>query len=671
MLKKKAGFKPKAPVRRNAGGPSSQGPERQPSKTPAPPSASTQPTPTSGLSQTPAPESTPPVPPIPNVPADKSTAGTITEEPATAPPGSSDTQATQIPSDSTTVPAVSESTARPDENVVVPSVAPTESRPANRAHQSTEPAPSAATSTTDSSVSRNDTEAAPSQPPESAITTPSVADTSVVESPRASRRAASQRVPLPTGAPSASPRPSALTTTLDEPQLPTVASTAPQPPEAGQQNGTATATQPPAPLAIRTPVESATDIQQSVEAITEADNAEPAAAAPKPKRAPRKRKPAAEATETDGDAAPAPKKPRQRKKAAAPTAAVEGDNPTEGEGEAEGEDNDSQTPAPKKRAPRKPRAQSSQSGGEGADTSTSSKRGGFRHRSPTPEDAEEQEVDQRQVKMGDLVKDLRIGKKFSRHDELLERQRMKKLKAKMGGANIDAGEGDSAAGSKTGTPAPAQENGEASSAGPSRPLTEGAPQFQIIDGQIVVNQSTLQFDRHAAAAREAGDLEEEVEDDFTHHTTSNTYMKRVQKPNHWTEEETDTFYHGLRMWGTDFALLCKMFPGKNRRHVKLKFNREERAHPAKVNAALVGEKQVTIDLDEYKSHTGLEYKSVDEIEREQARVEEEFEAEQRRAEEEALEEARKKKEELFGKKEEVEKKGKGRGRRKKEMGMGF
>lgn len=279
--------------------------------------------------------------------------------------------------------------------------------------------------------------------------------------------------------------------------------------------------------------------------------------------------------------------------------------------------------------------------------------------------------------MGDLVRDLRIGKKFSRHDELLERQRMKKLKAKMGVA-FSAAEGasSSAPGSKASTPAPgigggaAAAGGEASSssAPPPRPLTDGAPQFQIIDGQIVVNQATLQFDRYAAAAREAGELEEEVEDDFTHHTTSNTYMRKVQKPNHWTEVETETFYRGLRMFGTDFALLCKMFPGKNRRHVKLKFNREERAHPAKVNAALVGEKTVGIDLDEYKSHTGLEYKSVDEIEAEQARVEEEFEAEQRRAEEEAAEEARKRQEELFGKKEEVLEKKKGRGRRRKDAG---
>jgi transcription factor TFIIIB component B'' len=283
--------------------------------------------------------------------------------------------------------------------------------------------------------------------------------------------------------------------------------------------------------------------------------------------------------------------------------------------------------------------------------------------------------------MGDLIKDLRIGKKFSRHEELLERERIKKLKSKLGITAADNNEdGAATAGSKPGTPAPGpQPNGESSSsASAPKPAGEpaGAPQFQIIDGQIVVNQSTLQFDRHAAAAREAGDLEEEVEDDFTHHTTSNSYRKKVQKPNHWTEIETETFYRGLRMFGTDFGLLARMFPGKNRRHVKLKFNREERACPARVNDALVGEKTVAIDLEEYKSHTGLEYKSVEDIEAEQARIEEEFEAEQRRVEEEAAEEARKKKEELFGKGkgkegEEEQTKGKGRGRRRKKDAGGF
>ena len=37
--------------------------------------------------------------------------------------------------------------------------------------------------------------------------------------------------------------------------------------------------------------------------------------------------------------------------------------------------------------------------------------------------------------------------------------------------------------------------------------------------------------------------------------TDNTYSRKVQRPNHWTEE---TFYRVLRMWGTDFAVLRRM-----------------------------------------------------------------------------------------------------------------
>jgi transcription factor TFIIIB component B'' len=580
------------------------------------------------------------------------------DEPVTAPSGPRDSQTLQTTVGPTTTPDVSVEVSRVDGNVAA-SVAPTPSEPTIITDKSREPAASVGISTTDTPSSRTDTEEPASHPPESAITTPSVTATPATEPIRPARKAAPQppRVPLPTAAPSAPVLASEPTTSVTADQVSTPASTTPQPTEQTRQDAAAVHTRSRATQAATPPVESSANIQESIEATGDAEDNEPAPAPPKAKRAPRKRKPAAETAETDGDAAPAAKKPRRRK-AAAP--APEGENQTEGEG--------SQPPAPKPKRTRQPRTQSTQSGGEGAESGTNSRRGGFRQRSPTPEDAEEQVVDQSQVTMGDLVKDLRIGKKFSRHDELLARQRMKKLKSKMGvPAGNDAEGSGSAAGSKASTPAPTQESGGESSSTPSRPLTEGAPQFQIIDGQIVVNQSTLQFDRHAAAAREAGELEEEIEDDFTHHTTSNTYMKKVQKPNHWNEIETETFYRGLRMFGTDFALLCKMFPGKNRRHVKLKFNREERAHPAKVNAALVGKKTVGIDLEEYKSHTGLEYKSVDEIEAEQARVEEEFEAEQKRAEEEATEEARKRQEELFGKKEEVEKK-RGRGRRKKDAG---
>jgi transcription factor TFIIIB component B'' len=275
-----------------------------------------------------------------------------------------------------------------------------------------------------------------------------------------------------------------------------------------------------------------------------------------------------------------------------------------------------------------------------------------RRRSLTPDDAEKLEVDIRQVKMGDLIKDLRIGKKFSRHDELLERERSKRQKTyqvrKLKEAGLDVDEEEVAQARDEQPAATAAIGTKARAAGESSSGVSAAPQFQIVDGQIVLNSGSLQYDRHARAAEEAGTLEEEIEDDFTHHTTSASYMRRPLRGNTWTDDETERFYHGLRMFGTEFQLISNMFPGKTRRHVKLKFNREERLRPRRVNAALVGEKTVAMDLDEYRGHTGREYQTVDAITAELRAAEEEFEAEQRRHDEEAAEEARRKREELFG-----------------------
>ncbi|KAK0722526.1 hypothetical protein B0T26DRAFT_597115, partial [Lasiosphaeria miniovina] len=51
-----------------------------------------------------------------------------------------------------------------------------------------------------------------------------------------------------------------------------------------------------------------------------------------------------------------------------------------------------------------------------------------RQREMTPENAEELQLDATQVKMADLAKDMHIGKKFSLHEELMERERTKRQK---------------------------------------------------------------------------------------------------------------------------------------------------------------------------------------------------------------------------------------------------
>lgn len=296
--------------------------------------------------------------------------------------------------------------------------------------------------------------------------------------------------------------------------------------------------------------------------------------------------------------------------------------------------------------------------------------------------------------MEDLTKDLRIGKKFSRHDELVDRLREKRRlyrrermlsKKNQGQQNgnplstnnssrdgsilgDEAGGGDSNNNSAAAVIAGAPNGSEAAAAAASvlaaatnsiananklkssSSQAVSGPQFEIIDGAIVVNQASLVHDRHAAAAAEAGELEEVEENDFTRQTTSNTYLKpgKLRGPNAWTEAETELFYRALSMFGTSFDLICKWFPGKSRRHIKMKFNREDKLHPQRITEALVGQNKVAIDVDEYMARTGVTLHATETIDAEYALRQAEHDAEQQRIVDDQAEALRKKREALFG-----------------------
>lgn len=332
-----------------------------------------------------------------------------------------------------------------------------------------------------------------------------------------------------------------------------------------------------------------------------------------------------------------------------------------------------------------------------------------RERAVTPEDAETRTVDHRELKMEDLTKDLRIGKKFSRHDELVDRDREKRrqdrldrmLRKKNGpgggtagtagtaeatvvpgtgsGGSSEAGSvlggetgggGSSGSGVGLGLPQPSdavaaamsvmaaaaagggggggQRAGGSSTAGGTS--AAAGPQFEIIDGNIVVNQASLVHDRHAAAAAAAGELEEVEENDFTRQTTSNTYLKpgKLRGPNVWTEPDTELFYRALSMFGTSFDLICNMFPGKSRRHIKMKFNREDKLRPDRITDALVGQHKVAIDVDEYMARTGQTLHATETLDAEYAQRQAEHDAEQQRIVDDAAEVLRQKREALFG-----------------------
>lgn len=290
----------------------------------------------------------------------------------------------------------------------------------------------------------------------------------------------------------------------------------------------------------------------------------------------------------------APKKKRQYRRR----------KPAEGEGT---ENGDGSAAAAKPKRPRK-RKTATAEGQEGDDASSVPKR---HRRQLTPENLESMALeecrpDHTTTRLGDLTKDLGIGKKFKHHDLILDRQRqarhdakMRKLeKQKRAQGLLPPEEETSADPSRAATPADVGDDDQ-----PGRINRGQGMDFDIIDGQIVINQSSLVINQHAADGTE---LETVEEDEFTHLTTSASYMRpsRAMGSNHWTDEETERFYHYLKMFGTDFETISHVFPGKNRRQVKLKFNREERMRPNRINAAIMArtQKKVVIDLEDYKAN---------------------------------------------------------------------
>ncbi|KAF1731561.1 Transcription factor TFIIIB component B'' [Beauveria bassiana] len=414
-------------------------------------------------------------------------------------------------------------------------------------------------------------------------------------------------------------------------------------------------TPPPTDQQVSAPASS----EPSSETQTESQAEAPATAAPKTTRSRRRAAAATEATGEDGEAAIAPPRKRTRKNAA-----------TAADGEA--------TPA----APKTRKRSAAAAPGEKAAPRPR------RARSSTPDDSETKMVDLQTLKMSDLTRDLHIGKKFSRHDELRERERKARVQAKLNKTGLtpsgDVSRSETplaepSPGVKDGTPSGGATPGDASGApnggggGGGGPAPAG-PQFRIVDGQIVVDQSSLVMDRHArAAAAHAGeDMETIEENDFTRLITSSSFMttSKLRGPNIWTDDETELFYRGLLMFGTEFQMISHMFPGKQRRHVKLKFNREERCNPARIDAALVGEKTTKMDIEEYKTLTGASFEPVESIMAEQRKIEEGYEAERKRIADEQDELMRKKREELFADDDAAaKKKGKKKGKQKVAYGL--
>jgi transcription factor TFIIIB component B'' len=231
-------------------------------------------------------------------------------------------------------------------------------------------------------------------------------------------------------------------------------------------------------------------------------------------------------------------------------------------------------PQEKQRAPRKPRVPR-----KPREPGESPRRG--RHRAKTPEDAEERRIEEDIVKMKDLCKDNRMGRKSKRGRELentdwnevVRRQMAYKAdlaERKARGEVVDETE---------------EERLERLASANTVRRPGAAPQIRLVDGRMVIDEESLRVNRHERDALVEEEMEIVEENVHTRLVNSATWSKRV-KGDRWDTDSTERFYGTLSMFGTDFEMISRLFPGRSRREIKNKFNCEERKDPARITLAL-------------------------------------------------------------------------------------
>ncbi|CUS14021.1 unnamed protein product [Tuber aestivum] len=280
---------------------------------------------------------------------------------------------------------------------------------------------------------------------------------------------------------------------------------------------------------------------------------------------------------------------------------------------------------PKKtRRPRKPAARKTPNEPKEPDNSNE-KRPSGRYRAPSPEDGEQREITPSVIKMKDLCRDIRIGRKSKRFIELEQMDYTKPAndqKAAMAALEVrqtadEEGEQEAA------------EEGIERLANERQSLPRaGAPQMRMVNGELVLDQESIQVNSHERNPVDQESMEVVEENMAFRRITSATYSKH-KRSERWDTEETGKFYNALSMFGTDFEIISKLFPGRNRQQLRKKYLNEERKDPQRITDAL--RTRVPTNVAEYSEMAELEIGDPQLVEDELERIREAHEAEEEAA----------------------------------------
>lgn len=152
----------------------------------------------------------------------------------------------------------------------------------------------------------------------------------------------------------------------------------------------------------------------------------------------------------------------------------------------------------------------------------------------------------------------------------------------------------------------------------------GALQVTLKDGKMTLDVDSQFVHRGGKPEPRSGDAVDE--NPFENPVNSHTYG-RNKYTDRWQLEETLQLYRSLSLWGTDFGVISQIFPYRNRRQIKLKYNLEERKNPEMIDLAL--NRKLPIDFSHFCKMSGRVFKTLDEYNEELRELKTKHEAELR------------------------------------------
>ncbi|KAH8403320.1 hypothetical protein KR222_010350 [Zaprionus bogoriensis] len=169
------------------------------------------------------------------------------------------------------------------------------------------------------------------------------------------------------------------------------------------------------------------------------------------------------------------------------------------------------------------------------------------------------------------------------------------------------------------TPTEVLEAKTESAAGGASASAMPVPQLKLdANGEMIIDEKTLEIETTAEVeARKVLANSSLILMDET--TGDNGFYKRHKRTPTWSADDTVRFYRSLQIIGTDFSLMCQMFPKRTRRDLKLKYKREERVNGQLINKALLYPK--AFNIQELKDQLEKEDKERAEADRQWKEIE--------------------------------------------------